>query len=142
MTNLLFYHSNSNKSKEVIPKLKACLQSSTRTLDISLDDINDLMPGSVVKDEMKIKINRADIIIVLLDIDLINNDDFYDNWQKKLIENHSRILPILIQSFYGAKDLPIATCANRITFDSNIVTTDADCVRVTSILLDNIQKVS
>jgi hypothetical protein len=142
MTNLLFYHSNSNKSKEVIPKLKACLQSSTRELNISLDDINDLMPGSVVKDEMKIKIKKADIIIILLDIDLINNDDFYDNWQKKLVESDSRILPILIQSFYGARDLPIANCTNRITFDSNIVTTDADCIKVIEVILDSIQKVS
>jgi hypothetical protein len=107
MSKLLLYHFNSSKSKKIVELIRANLQQLRRDHMIDIDDINDVIPGAVTNEVKSIKLVQADYIIVLVDIDLINDNEFYDYWQEYIIKLGNPFLVIAIQSFYGFKDLPI-----------------------------------
>jgi hypothetical protein len=131
---LTLFHSNSQIAKDVIEVFNANIASFVRESSLLVLDINDNMPGSVTKVEKQIKLVTADLIIILVDIDLINDNEFFDYWQQFLFELRNPTLAIPIQSFYGFKDLPIYKNQSPTIYGSDLLSTNSDFTRLIEIV--------
>lgn len=103
--------SYAEKDKEFYEELMEFTAPMRREGSIELWDSSQLMPGDVVEDAIKNKLNDAQVILFLVSPSLLNSDDIHQNELLVAIERYERkqvvIVPVLVRPTY-TEDTPLS----------------------------------